>query len=99
MDIQSKPTLFPHGHHLLFAFLLVCLLSYLFVCLLTFLLPHLFVYLGVSHVSCHMLFLPYLSYMFALYPLHIIYASFSFHCISAGFLSFPLHVHIWRKDA
>ena len=32
MDIQSKPAFFPCGHHLLFAFLLVCLLA----CLLAF---------------------------------------------------------------
>ena len=37
MDIQSKPTIVPCGHHLLFAFLLVCLLTcllaFLFLCL------------------------------------------------------------------
>ena len=32
MDIRSKPTFVPHEHHLLFAFLLVCL----FVCMLVF---------------------------------------------------------------
>ena len=31
--------------------------------------------------------------LFALYPLRIIYASLSFHCLFAGFLSLPLHVH------
>ena len=34
MDIRSKPTFIPHGHHLLFVFLLVCF----FACLLAFLL-------------------------------------------------------------
>ena len=38
MDIRSKPTFVPRGHHLLFAFLLVCLLTcllaFLFLCLL-----------------------------------------------------------------
>ena len=38
MDIQSTPTFVPRGHHLLFAFLLVCLLTcllaFLFLCLL-----------------------------------------------------------------
>ena len=38
MDIQSKPTFVPHGHYILFVFLLVCLLacllSFLFLCLL-----------------------------------------------------------------
>ena len=37
MDIRSKPTFVPHRHHLLFAFLLVCLiaclLAFLFLCL------------------------------------------------------------------
>ena len=37
MNIQSKPTFVPYGHHLLFAFLLVCLLTcllaFLFLCL------------------------------------------------------------------
>ena len=37
MDIRSKPTFIPCGHHLLFAFLLVflfaCLLAFLFLCL------------------------------------------------------------------
>ena len=42
MDIRSKPTFVPYGHHLLFAFLLVCLLSYLLACLFAFLLSCLF---------------------------------------------------------
>ena len=91
MDIQSKPSFVPCGHHLLFAFLLVCSFACLLSCL--------FVYLGACHVSCHMLCLPYLSCLFALNPLRIIYASLSFHCLSTGFLSLPLHVHIWNKDA
>ena len=37
MDIRSKPTFVPRGHHLLFVFLLVCLLAcllaFLFLCL------------------------------------------------------------------
>ena len=37
MDIRSKPTFVPHGHHIFFAFLLVCLLTsllaFLFLCL------------------------------------------------------------------
>ena len=36
MDIRSKPTFVPRGHHFLFAFLLVflaCLLAFLFLCL------------------------------------------------------------------
>ena len=97
--IQSKPTFVPRGQHLLFAFSLVCLLPCLLVCLFAFLIPHLFVYLVACHVSCHMLCLPYLSCLFAWYHLRITYASLSFHCLSASFLSLPLHVHIWSKDA
>ena len=32
-------------------------------------------------------------------PLSHALCIFSFHCLSAGFLSLPLHVHIWSKDA
>ena len=38
MEIRSKPTFVPHGHHFLFNFLLICLLAcflaFLFLCLL-----------------------------------------------------------------
>ena len=34
MDICSKPTFVPHGHHLFFAFLFVCLLTCVLVSLL-----------------------------------------------------------------
>ena len=95
MDTRSKPTFVPHGHHhllaLLLAYLLTCLL-FLFACFLVCLL------IFACHVSHHMLCLPYLSCLFTLYPLHIIYASFSFHCLFAGFLFLPLHVHTWSKD-
>ena len=75
-----------------------CLSSFLLlVCLFAFLLFRLFVYLVACHVSCHMLCLPYLSCLFALYPL-CIYTSLSFCCLSASFLSLPLHVHIWSED-
>ena len=72
MDIRFKPTFVPCGHHLLFVFLLVCLLSY-YAC-------------PVYHV--------HLFYSFS-YTLCI----FFFHCLSAGFLSLPLHVHTWSEDA
>ena len=76
-----------------------CLSSFLLlVCLFSFLLFHLFVYLVACHVSCHMLYLPYLSCLFALYPLCIIYTSLSFCCLFASFLSLSLHVHIWSED-
>ena len=32
-------------------------------------------------------------------PLSYALCIFSFHCLSAGFLSLPLHVHTWRGDA
>ena len=69
----------------LFAFLLVCLLSCLFAFSLVCLHPCTYVY----HV-----YRVYLLYVF-LYALRI----FSFHCLSAGFLSLPLHVHTWSEDA
>ena len=34
MNIRSKPTFVPHGHHHLFAFLLVCLFSHMLACIL-----------------------------------------------------------------
>ena len=83
----------PCGHHLLFAFLLVCLLSYLLAYLLAFLLSCLFVYLAACHVSYHMLCLSCLSCLSALCLFRMLFASFSFHCLSASFLSLPLHVH------
>ena len=80
------------GHRLLFAFFLVCLLPYLFAfqfaclsCCLSCLLP----YAMLASLGC----------LFALYPLRIIYASLSLHCLSAGFLFFPLHIYMWSEDA
>ena len=72
MDIQSKPTFVPHRHHLLFAFLLVCLLT----CLLAFL------FLCLPRLSClvvlclfHMLSASFsfhcLSVSFLSLPLHV----------------------------
>lgn len=90
----SNPNLhlFPHGHHLLFAFFLVCLLPCLFAfqfaclsCFLSCLLPRAM----LAQLVC----------FFALCPLRIIYVSLSFHCLSPGFLSLPLQVHTLSKDA
>ena len=72
MDIRSKPTFVPCGHYLLFVSLLVAFLSCLFAIS--------FACFPASLFLC----LPYLSCLFALRPLAIIYA-FSFHCLSAGF--------------
>ena len=32
-------------------------------------------------------------------PLSYVICIFSFHCLFVGFLSLPLHVHTWSKDA
>ena len=90
---DPKPTFVPRVHHLLFAFLLVCLLYCLLAYLFAFLLSCLFVYLMACHVFCHMLCLPCLSCLSALCLFHMLFASFSFHCLFAGLLSLSLHVH------
>ena len=43
--------------------------------------------------ACHV----YHAYL--LYPLSYALCVFSFHCLSAGFLSLPLHVRTWSEDA
>ena len=70
----------------LFAFLLICLLSCLFALSLV-----------CSHpcfYACHVYHV-YLPYASSTSSLHL----FSFHCLSSGFLSLPLHVHTWSEDA
>ena len=78
-----------------------------FCCLLTCLPSHLFACLPFSSLvclsCCLSCLLPYamlalLVRLFALYLLHIIHASLSFHCLFAGFLSLPLHVHTRGED-
>ena len=76
----------------LFVFFLVFLLACLLSCFLVF-----FVYLVACHLSCHMLCFPCLSCLSALCLFHMLFASFFFHCLSAGFLSLPLHVHTRSK--
>ena len=71
MDIRSKTTFVPRRHHLLFAFLLVCLFACFLVCLPSSSLA----YLVTCHISCHMLCLLRLYACLLLYPLCIIYAS------------------------
>ena len=85
MDIGSKPTFVPCGHHLLFVSLLAaflaCLFAISFVCLLA------------SLLLC----LPYLSCLFTLCPFAIIY-TFSFHCLSTSFLVFAFaSTHMERR--
>ena len=46
------------------------------------------------------LFICLLAFMLIYFiPLSHALCIFSFHCLSAGFLSLPLHVHIWSEDA
>ena len=77
MDIRSKPTFFPYGHHLLFAFflsvwLLACLLAFLFFAC------HVYhAYLLYASFICTLhLFLPLLVYWFLAFAF-----AFAFACI------------------
>ena len=66
----------------------VCLLTFLFVCLsygLSCLLPYVMLVMSIMLIC----FMP-LSYALCI---------FSFHCLSAGFSSSPLHVHTWSENA
>ena len=62
-----------------------CLLSCLFALLLVCLLYCFF--------ACHA------YHAYPLYAFSYALCIFSFHCLSAGFLSLPLHVHTWSEDA
>ena len=67
MDTRSKPTFVPRGHHLLFAFLLVCLLSLLlFARILIFFLAMLVMYI----------YLMPLCYALCIFSPHCLFASF-----------------------
>ena len=63
-----------------------------FCILITCLPSRLFSCFLVSLVAMTIIFI---CFMPLSYALHI----FSFHCLSAGFLSLSLHVHIWSEDA
>ena len=95
MDIRSKPTFVPCRHHLLSAFLLVCL----FACLIAFLLVCLLACLPSRLFACFLVSLLAMTIMF-IYSMPLSYAlcNFSFHCLSVGFFSLPLHVHTWSED-
>ena len=71
--------------HLFLADATLCLLSCLFAFLL------------VSLLSCFFACHAYQTYLF--YAFSYALCIFSFHCLSAGFLSLPLHVHTWSEDA
>ena len=69
----------------LFAFLLVGLLSCLF---------------ALSLVCSYPCFLArHVYYVYLLYTFSYALCISSFHCLSIGFLSLPLHVHTWSEDA
>ena len=57
----------------------------------------LFAFLLVCLLVCLLAFLFIMLIYFM--PLSYALCIFSFHCLSTGFLSLPLHVHIWSKDA
>ena len=61
-------------------------------CLLSCLFAFLFVCLFSSSFACHA------YHAYPLYAFSYALCIFSFHCLSAGFLSLPLHVHTWRED-
>ena len=89
MDIQFKPTFVPRGHHLLFAFLLVCLLSCLLVCFFAFslvclswglpcLLPYAILVISIL-LFCFVPFVHYLRISF--FPLFVCcFLVFAFAC-------------------
>ena len=97
MDIRSKPTFVPRGHHLLFAFLLVCLPSCLLACLFAFLLSYLFIlWLVMSPAIC---------YACHVYHTYLFYASFtcslhffpSIACLLVSSLCICMYTHGARK--
>ena len=63
-----------------------------FICLLAHLLSRLFACFPVSLLAMSIMFIYFMPLSYAL-------CIFSFHCLSIGFLSLPLHVHIWSKNA
>ena len=72
MDIRSKPKFVPRGHHLLFAFLLVCLLA----CLLAFL----FSFLAMSIMLIYFMPLSYALRIFFFSLLVYWFLVFAFAC-------------------
>ena len=91
MDIWSKPTFVPCGHHP-FVCLLACLPCCLFASYLACLPYRLFAHILFSMFAISTMFICFM-------PLSCALCIFSFHCLSTGFLSLPLHVHTWSDDA
>ena len=63
-----------------------------FVCFLACFSSHLFAHFLVSLLAMS-------TTLNCFMPLSYALCIFSFHCMSAGFLSLPLHVHTWSEDA
>ena len=82
--------------HLSLADTTFCLLAFLFAFLLVDLLSCLFALSLVCSYPCFSARHAYRAYLLYAFS----YALFisSFHCLSTGFLSLPLHVHTWSED-
>ena len=100
VDVRSKPTFIPRGHHLLLpsylfpSRLFACFLAFLLICLLV----RLFFYLVVLSCLLPHAMLTSLVRLFALYPLRIIRTSLSFDCLSVGScLCLCMYTHKARK--
>ena len=87
---DSDLHLFPHGHHLLFAFFLVCLFACFLVCLPSSLLS----YLVVCHVSGHLLCLLrlYASLLYTHWALSM-HLFLSIACLLASCLCLYMYTH------
>ena len=79
-----KSWTFDQNLHLSLTDTTFCLFSYLFV------------FSFVCLLSCYLVCHVYRSY--PLYAFSYALCIFFFHCLSAGFLSLPLHVHTWSED-
>ena len=76
--------------HLSLADTTFCLLSCLFVCYLACLPARMFAHILVSMLAMSIVFIYFM-------PLYYAFCILSFHCLSVGFLSLPLHVHTWSE--
>ena len=76
--------------HLSLADTTFCLLSCLFVCYLACLPARMFAHILVFMLAMSIVFICFM-------PLYYAFCIFSFHCLSVGFLSLPLHVHTWSE--
>ena len=79
-----KSWTFDQNLHLSLTDTTFCLFSYLFV------------FSFVCLLSCYLVCHVYHSY--PLYAFSYALCIFFFHCLSASFLSLPLHVHTWSED-